>query len=854
MPPALDDGNLAMDGLHYVVLAVMRGEAAAPVALPAVPLVGLILATSLISWVLPAGFGRSVVVNQAAGDRAPGHPVDVANMLHSPCSLGGHEMLKRIELIKSVGLFANASGRSNALERATLIYGENGRGKSTLAATLDSCSKGDHAVMLHRSTIDANTTPEVKLQFQPSGTAVFSNGAWNTTRTELVVFDAAFVERNVYSGANVSPEHRKLLLEFALGSAAVDCRRRVDDATVAAVTANAQVRQITDELGRFHPGITLAHFERLPIQAEADNLIDQLKRRIASANSRSAILARPLPSTVVWPPTDFASIFLVLGETLEDVEKDAESSVRDHAAKHGGKAIEAWIAQGLQFNSESECPYCGQQSVDLPLLKAYRTFFNNGYRGLKVRVSQLPSAIAAKTDEYVVERVSAAFASAAASWATWAEHVTLPHLAHFDGVSALKHLSEVRDILRTLADAKATDPLASVGTTELRDAISMHWEAISSLVSECNLSILAAREGIIAFRSQLVADNVAQLQAQVAELELARVRHSDVVVQLFDRLSAARLAAKTAEADKRAARSALDRLTDSTLSRYQEAINKLLRLFGASFSIAEVDANFLGGTPRLKYFLQLRGKSIDPTGVPSFGTALSEGDKRTLGFAFFLATVLEDPQLSSRVVVIDDPMCSFDANRRNHTKSVLVSIARSAAQLIVLAHDLFFLRDLRDALSRSSTPIATSLIRLTCESNGYTDFKPLDLDRECESPYLQHHRTLTEVVSGTSTQDARSSAKAIRPLLEGYLHRRFPNLIPKQMMLGQALGCIRSSPATSPLAYAQSLVDEIGQINDYAGQFHHDTNPGNADSSPVAIAELTAYAQRALDVVYRGTV
>ena len=116
--------------------------------------------------------------------------------------------------------------------------------------------------------------------------------------------------------------------------------------------------------------------------------------------------------------------------------------------------------------------------------------------------------------------------------------------------------------------------------------------------------------------------------------------------------------------------------------------------------------------------------------MPSFATALSEGDKRTLAFAFFVASTLEDSKLASRVIVIDDPMCSLDLNRRHHTRTVLQKIHAKAEQLIVLAHDPYFLRDLRDALIRDDSTTPVAMFQLTAAPHSYTDFASLDIDRE----------------------------------------------------------------------------------------------------------------------------
>lgn len=182
---------------------------------------------------------------------------------------------------------------------------------------------------------------------------------------------------------------------------------------------------------------------------------------------------------------------------------------------------------------------------------------------------------------------------------------------------------------------------------------------------------------------------------------------------------------------------------------------------------------------------------------------------------------------------------------------MLRKIHAKADQLIVLAHDVYFIRDLRDALRKEDKAAKIATFQLTLAADDYTGFAPLDLDKECESAYFQHHRLLNEFVAGKGG-DVRSVAKAIRPMLEGYLHRRFPGLVPKELLFGQVVLLIRDALVSSPLYHAQDLVEELNEINEYAGQFHHDTNPG-ADTVVVVAPELKTFAKHALSVVHKGS-
>ena len=77
-------------------------------------------------------------------------------------------------------------------------------------------------------------------------------------------------------------------------------------------------------------------------------------------------------------------------------------------------------------------------------------------------------------------------------------------------------------------------------------------------------------------------------------------------------------------------------------------------------------------------------------------------------------------------------------------------------------------------------------------------------------------------------------------------------LVPKSLMFGEVVIRIRVATLPSPLVYAQNLVVELNEINEYAGRFHHDTNPGGAEIVAVVASELKTFATRALHVGHRG--
>ncbi|MCC7311531.1 MAG: AAA family ATPase [Sulfuritalea sp.] len=755
-------------------------------------------------------------------------------------------MLERIEDIQGIGLLHHTNGKPHKCKQATLIYADNGRGKSTLATIFRSASTGNASLINACKTVDGTLVPKVVLQFGSGHKVTFENGTWSEQRPELLVFDADFIGRNVHSGGTVNTDHRKNLLEFALGEEAVAARAAVEKATADSKLAADKVQSVLGQISGYHQGLSIDQFEKLPHVSDIDPKVSELQKRLTAASNVAAILAKPVPKPLDEPSFDIDGLFDALALSLKNVHADAEKIVKQHVTKLGGKGAELWLSQGRQLGNGSECPYCDQDITKNDLISAYQTHFNAAYADLKDRIAKLQGMVVTDTSASIIDGIAKGVGVAIAQASAWTEHVPTQAIS-FDAAAADLALGIFRDFATDLVCRKHAAPAEPLGSGGEKLKAASLWEQVLAPVRAVNTAIKGA-EGLVSnYKAQLSTDSVAQLQQQINQLQATKRRYDPKVLDLFVQIGTARASAEAADKAKKAARETLDSLMTTTLSKYQTSINSLLKNFGASFSIKGMSANFRGNAPRTEYGLLLRGRDVVlEGGPPSFATTLSEGDKRTLAFAFFVASTIHDSKLASRTVVVDDPMCSLDLNRRQHTIAVLKKVHLKAAQLIVFAHDPYFLRDLRDALHKEDKAAPIAIFQLGAAPNDYTDFAMLDLDKECESPYSQHHRLLNEFAGGNGG-DPKSVAKLIRPMLEGYLHRRFPGLLPRDEMFGGVVVRIRDAVAPSPLCHAKNLVDELNEINDYVGQFHHDT-----DAVVLTASGLKNYVDRALAVVHKG--
>lgn len=102
-------------------------------------------------------------------------------------------MISRIQLLRNVGQFDNVNPpQQTAFTPFSLIYGENGRGKTTIAAILRSLAINDPILVAERQRLGSQHPPQVVIS-HAAGQSIFQNGAWTQPHPDIAIFDDAFV-------------------------------------------------------------------------------------------------------------------------------------------------------------------------------------------------------------------------------------------------------------------------------------------------------------------------------------------------------------------------------------------------------------------------------------------------------------------------------------------------------------------------------------------------------------------------------------------------------------------------------------------------------------------------------------
>ena len=218
-----------------------------------------------------------------------------------------------------------------------------------------------------------------------------------------------------------------------------------------------------------------------------------------------------------------------------------------------------------------------------------------------------------------------------------------------------------------------------------------------------------------------------------------------------------------------------------------------------------------------------------------------------MALALFLAAADADPDLASKVIVIDDPISSLDDQRTLATVREVRNLRTRCAQLFLLSHNRNFLCAAWDAMAH----VDRSAMQLTRAPTGST-ISPWDVDADSTTEHDRRHALMTDYLAG-NVADLRQVAHEIRPHLEAYLRVVRPGEFPPGSLIGQFLRISRDRVAAGTPIIAQQRIDELQDLLDFANRFHHDANPA-WDTEPVSDGELRGMIQRTLRFVEeRGT-
>ena len=500
-------------------------------------------------------------------------------------------MIKKFISIKNVGKLVKCQSAGNVeFRRLSLIFGENGRGKTTLCDILRSLQTGDPDYIGGRTTLGEPDSPEVDIRLEGDN-ASFKNGAWSARYPDLLIFDDTFVDENVYTGLQVDHEHKKNFCRLVIGKEGADLAREVDEIDKLIRELNTKVREEAAAVQSFIPsGITLDTFISLKADDDIDAKIEKQATEVKALERQREIkdkasLARfSLPSLPQNLPT-------LLSKTITDISSDAEKRVREHLHTHTGPDGETWVAQGLDFVRNATCPFCGQGLNRNRLLEAYRDYFSETYAELKAEIEDLERHVNDNLGDAALLPLQKTLNTNNGLYEFWTEFVSFeqPELLFQEVRSAVQTLRAAA--LAQIAQKKAS-PLEAVSLSVDFEKATSDYEDVSKATTKYNELVETANALIARKKHDTETGDVKEVKGSLALLQACKTRHQPDATAACVRYLKALNEKLDWEERKTAVKKALDEHSADIFPRYQERVNQLLAKFNAGFRIGNTQGQY----------------------------------------------------------------------------------------------------------------------------------------------------------------------------------------------------------------------------------------------------------------------
>lgn len=679
--------------------------------------------------------------------------------------------IKNIQKLKKFGIFQNhTNANAKDFGKYNLFYGWNGSGKSTLSGVFRCIENNTTSSKFPSSeftvSID-NGAPITQANVAGSDLNIYTfnhefideNISWDSVVKSILLVDKEKIEEREKL-ENLKKEQESDNKKYTSEDEEI---RRLEGAVSKFGTDSARHMktslQSIDTTDRYYLNYDKRKFEafindNLEASKSDEPLLDDQKiielTNAAKPDQKSSITFN---QKVINQET-----FTKAKERLVDLLKTSVvSQTIQRLIEYGD--IKSWVEIGLDLHKRhdtNQCEFCGNTITD-ERIKQLEAHFNDDYKAFQTR---LESADGWLSGQYI-------------------QPPTLPATNDFydefkNGYSqackalekAITDLNEEITAWHTVLKEKIANPLETGLTVEAIsessvEAFNDSLNAISAAVDKHNHKSGNFKEETDKAKKQL--------ELHYATTEVKSFGYHDKKKEVVDRKAKNGTLKTSINARNTEIRTLEDSLSNEGIGadQFNESLHKFL---GRS----ELSLRF---NPAKKGYEILRNDSEQVDGN------LSEGEKTAIAFVYFITKLKEnDNKIEDTIVVVDDPISSFDSNHLFHAYSFMKINCEKAKQMFVLTHNFTFFKLVRDWISRKNKRDNQNIANFYVvkannevpRTSTYTNAESALTLYNSEYHYIFSRLYSLKNQQTLETDDHFLAANLSRKLLESFLSFKFP--------------------------------------------------------------------------------
>ncbi|MFA6076969.1 MAG: AAA family ATPase [Candidatus Paceibacterota bacterium] len=629
--------------------------------------------------------------------------------------------IARIKEIKNIGTFSNfTNGASLGFEKLTFIYGFNTYGKTTLTDIFQSLKDNDPKIIQDRKTIPAQTGQQkvvFSVKEEIENDIMFEHDNWtqNDLSKYLEVFDTDFIHKNLFTGLNIGRENKENFTQFILGEQSVKLAKEIAKKKKETGDKKRELKTKVPNFVKDKIDIEIIKFLEFSIVGlEKDNIENILPQKKIALQKEQERLKEPQKISQLQEPNEFYLPTFTIIELLEMINtllQEDYSSIKEDILVKLNKHLfdnfsskdnaENWIKAGLHYckdRTKDGCPFCGQFLHNAQdLINIYDSYFDEVYNDF---ISRIDKELESKNRE--IENFTFAqktilqtvligfnkykeFISDEIFQAKLIELQTNIDLLQEEDLSVEK--GKILKNIESSQDLKSKCPYKRVDIIDFSHFKTIYLEYNQSLINIKEI-IDELSVKIKAFKKQY--ENIVTIQqgvdfliSEIEELEYKKAR----IDQDQDCINYIKIQQEItiSEAEISVLESRLEGDQSQYLVNYFTQINDLFKKLGSKNFTLEKDTNNQGHMPVYSLKVKFHNVKISNDQLKS---VFSESDRRTLALAIFWVKIdlKEQAEKEKMVIILDDPMTSFDDNRTTYSINLFKETISQVSQIIILTH------------------------------------------------------------------------------------------------------------------------------------------------------------------------
>ena len=624
-------------------------------------------------------------------------------------------MFKKVSKLKQFGIFRDFEWGSDTpdFSRFNLIYGWNKSGKTTFSRAFVACEK---------KTTDFPQYPIYgEFEIQTESVPITHSSCQSGTK-QIRVFNRDFIEENVSFDPKKKSSHpivyvseediesRKRLNELqgkvnALSEKGESVQRdrqkneKAEDSfrisTASSIKTIVGNFKVNDKYRNYHKGNVETKIEEIGIENFSKLADDDFEKK------RNFIGDDPQGKQSLFSQYDFffsydgkslgsftevfceVSILLKLKVVAETIDRFKDDPDLNKWAQHGFELHKT-------KDEKKKCLFC-QNELSESFLDSLSKHFSGNYEKLQSDIKSFIASLGGLRRK--VEETTQQFYS----------NLQEKYENHANELNRIVgELNTWSDEAAKKLEEKYDNPLSEVSFPQSPEDFSTLYDRI---IDDIN-SVITEHNTQIENHEQEVKQAKEELEKHLIAVAIEEQGYSKIKSEFEKSIESEKRAKQAVDAINREI-SELEKET-SNIGKAVQKINQYLEeFFGRKEILLELDDS-------------KKGYSIQRDG--DVANNLSEGEKNAIAFSYFMVKTQERGfNVKEGIIVIDDPISSFDSNFIHHCFSLITNHFREAEQLIISTHNFHFFNLVKNWFEHKNRRVESDNKKFTNES----DKKPL---------------------------------------------------------------------------------------------------------------------------------